>query len=329
MNYQIKDFKKKDDVDFFIKRSESHLLSPEETLWNIFCQCPGWKSKWRRMIEGLQNGKNSDYRHFNFVVQIKFITVTSRQNQSVFSINIDWNQFDLFIKCHSDILFLLETYYKTKKMSLTSHFLKSALLTQWPTDSAWHNFVKSDTCLSLAFNTPFSHRYLPRLLAERKQALVLIFNDNKWCDKNGAALKDVLKISKIERQKVIRLLTNIPTLTQIELPNFLTLSDYSRLLSVLRKVKKGLKSEHHLITQAVADGKKWKLAFRRIQGMGFNGVFDSVMQTVIVDPRHMESITHELCHWLLGHGDNLVERQNNQNKEMDVHILETKLFGVM
>ena len=57
------------------------------------------------------------------------------------------------------------------------------------------------------------------------------------------------------------------------------------------------------------------MAIRRIKRLGARGLYDQASQTVIVDPRHPETLLHELAHWALEHDHMTAHTQAEEEVE--------------
>ena len=103
--------------------------------------------------------------------------------------------------------------------------------------------------------------------------------------------------------------------------------DYTGAAKVAHEVQQALTGSNRVVVRARNEGRTWSLAIRRIQSMGLHGCFDVATQTVIVDPRHIQTLKHELCHWLLGHEVEVFDTQQLEAREKEVDGLMKRLFS--
>lgn len=206
--------------------------------------------------------------------------------------------------------------------------LERVLIAQFPLDKAWRDAIQHRTSLLRARQKSRKHgaAYLPRILAERRNALVLVREkDGIWRTRKGAPAEQGLKQSGAARRAFLQALMRIPSLTRIEIP--LTM-DFTGAEAIAADVRRALASRHSMAVAARKANRTWALALRRIQSMGLKGCFDAASQTVIVDPRHLDSLKHEICHWLLEHGVDVPRTgEHIQAHEQQVHALMQELFS--
>lgn len=271
--------------------------------------CPTWMLTWKRVITSLTKNTPCCYRSWTLTSTNNMVTGVLRGERS-FTVAI--NDPLLFLYCHEDLHRVWNVYFKNPKNQL----VKKLLLHQWPADPVWKQEIETIEQNFTQFS--ISSRYLPRLLAERKQALILYKQQNCWVNRNGTEFKNLLNKNSKTKQKTLLLLTQLPLLEKIEIPPYL---DWNTLSSIVCDLLKGLKKP--LIQDLLKGHKHWSLAFRRIEGMGFKGCFDAASQTVIVDPRHLDTLKHEVCHWILGHD---IDTYSVLDKEKEVEQLLQTIF---
>lgn len=137
----------------------------------------------------------------------------------------------------------------------------------------------------------------------------------QWSIQDGRSLATFLRHGDDGRRALWNTLVALPSLTKIELPTkHLGQEAWAEAAS---KAGKFLQSNHLEVQQALYSGRTWGLAVRRIKRLGLRGLFDPDTQTVIVDPRHPETLSHELAHWVLGHH----YRTDPLKAEKEVHVL--------
>lgn len=259
----------------------------QQHLWEMFPQCPTWTLAWQRTLDALHSKGSSCYNHL--LLRKENGCVVARKNGDVVFCVTDNNPQLLFVQCHQSLAALWDLFVK---LNGQCPLLRQSLLSTWRTDKVWCETIRS-------MHAPdVSSRYLPRLLAERKHALVLSKTNGEWRTRKDRPATQVLNASSEKKRQALQMLMDLPLLNKIEMPRVF---DYHELLPVLNTLNDGLKSAYVIDHALTAKRTPWTLAFRRVQGMGFKGCFDAASQTIIVDPRHMETLLHEVCHWLLGH----------------------------
>jgi hypothetical protein len=136
-----------------------------------------------------------------------------------------------------------------------------------------------------------------------------------WHIQDGRSLDKFIQQGGSGRRLLWTELANTPGLTSVELPTK-HLGQEAWAIAVI-EVKQLLAADDPNIRQAIDSGKTWRLAVRRIKRLGVQGLFDPDTQTVIVDPRHPETLLHEVAHWVLGH-DSLIgaERAEREADEL-------------
>lgn len=261
-------------------------------MYALMAHCPGWKSQWERRVAGDQA-----------------------------------SDLDLFCSYHHRIAALVDALPHAPSVNaLALQSLERVLLAQFPTDDAWRKAIRHRVGLVRARGKTRKHSgvYWPRILAERRSALVLKRQpDGAWASRKGAAAVQVLAQSGADRRHFLQTLMEIPGLQRIEIPLFM---DFKGAPAVAIEIKRALASRTTLAMAARKEGRTWNLALRRIRSMGLNGCFDAAGQTVIVDPRHVESMKHEVSHWLLGHGVGRSGAGEMEQKEKEVEALLKRLF---
>lgn len=283
-------------------------------LFEVFCHCPAWQTKWSGMLAHLKEVGEIQYRNHRLKTKKDKIVGYDLGGKMAFSAHKD-DVRGLFLQCHNYLLDLWVAFWNAHKKGNACHLLKKTLLLQWPTDKVWVQML--NTPLPTA---PIQTRYFPRLLAERKHALVLKKMGGCWVTRNGAPVTRVTHMCREEKKLCLEALMDLPLLVKIEIPSNM---DFERLLPVLENIRRALKKP--IICQRVKQKTGWNVAFRRIQGMGLKGCFDAASQTIVVDPRHPETLMHEMCHWMLGHG--VVSVGKGVAAEKQVDELMGEVFG--
>lgn len=279
---------KRSGKDFF----KPTLLPTLRWLYDLMDQCPNWKAQWTKRLHGGQDPTLvtffESYHHLASLV-------------------------DAMPHAHDagDSAF---------------QSMERVLVAQFPIDPAWKNAIRHRAGLIRSKDKSRKHgaAYLPRILAERRNAVVLIRNhEGVWHSQKNAKASQVLRQSSDVRREFLETLMNIPSLQRIEIPQHM---DFSGAAPIAIEVKHALATQTKVAMAARKQGRTWGLALRRIQSMGLNGCFDAASQTVIVDPRHLESMKHEVCHWLLNHGIETEDRKRFSDREIETEALTEKIF---
>ena len=279
----------------------------QQHLWEIFPHCPTWTLAWQRTLDSLHTNGSSCYNHLSLFKENG--CVVARQNGEVVFCVKDNNPQLLFAQCHQRLAALWDVFVKIKGQC---PMLRQSLLSVWRTDKVWCQTIRS------LHTADVSTRYLPRLLSERKHALVLHKTNDEWRTRKNRPAKQVINASLDDKRQALEMLMDLPLLRKIEIPKVF---DYDQLLPVLNTLKNGLKSTYAIDHALAAKCTPWSLAFRRVQGMGFKGCFDAASQTIIVDPRHMNTLLHEFCHWLLGHDIHVGKSLTTEEDQVE-HLLD-------
>lgn len=297
-----------------------------EWLFNLHTSCPVWLSDWERALEELSNTGRSTYRGrdleaTNDGTRISPLPDSSFNKKGVTAPNLHC----LFCCCHADISAMVNAMGKPETHSEFRASLKDILLTQFPHDKAWTKAIRHKFGIINAKEKRRAHdsAIYPRILAERRHSLVLIKQNGEWKTRKGMPLESVLSNSHDHRKTFINLMVRMPGLTRIEIP---TNMDFEAAIPPAEQTLKALLSRNHTAARARRMKLEWEFAIRRIRGMGLKGCFDPATQSVIVDPRHMDTLRHEICHWLLGHEIGRQSKSARQKAEEEVHALMKKLF---
>lgn len=124
-------------------------------------------------------------------------------------------------------------------------------------------------------------------------------SDGSWHIQDGRSLDKFIQHGGEGRRRLWTALADTPCLDGVELPTK-HLGQEAWAGAVI-EAKHFLEADHPKIRNAVDSGKVWRLAIRRIKRLRVRGLFDPDTQTVIVDPRHPETLLHEVAHWVCGH----------------------------
>lgn len=261
-------------------------------LQELMGQCPNWQAQWLKRLHGKQDlTSKAFFQHYHYLAQL-----------------ID----------------AMPVAYAVSTSALKN--LEQVLVAQFPMDPAWKNAVRHRSGMIRSKDKPRKHgaAYLPRILAERRNAVVIIRNpEGEWQSQKSVKAAQILFQSGQERRAFLETLMSIPSLKRIEIP---AIMDFTGAAAVAAEVRDALAGQNQATTDARKIGRNWNLALRRIRSMGLNGCFDSATQTVIVDPRHMESMKHEVCHWLLDHGTEAHTEKRFSYREGEAENLEKELF---
>lgn len=280
-------------------------MSPDD-FQNIFERCPTWRMAWTRVLSSLSRSGASQYRTFE-LSQTGDCVMGAQNGVRVFVVNSGDHR-TLFERCHHDLLSLLQVF---ANMPAKSSKIEQVLLWHWPIDQAWKDAIAS-VAPPVYSSTFVSARYLPRLLSERKHATIVEQTNNTWKTKKGVALEKMLRLSSENKRHTLEMLMGLPKIAAIEFSSSL---DFDCLMPIANTLTKGLATQR--AKKLWKHNPSWSLAFRRIQGMGLKGCFDAASQTIIVDPRHVDTLIHEVCHWLLGHEVNTRQGQRVEEQQVD------------
>lgn len=261
-------------------------------LYELMVHCPNWKAQWfKRLNGGQQPTSLTFFNHYQHLAS------------------------------------LIDAMPHAQAMGGSAlESIERVLVAQFPLDPAWKQAIRHRAGLSRSKEKSRKHgaAYLPRILAARRNAVVLIRNElGAWQSQKNAKASQVLEKSGEARRAFLETLMGIPSLVRIEIP---TQMDFTGAASIATEVQQALATQVNVAQTAKKEGRSWSLALRRIQSMGLKGCFDSASQTVIVDPRHLQSLKHEVCHWLLDHGIDTHDRKNFLTREREVETLTEKLF---
>ena len=310
---------------------KSHRRDAGVWLWKVHQDIPVWKHQWRRAINHMRCQGRARYRGVWIEKNEVLERTLARQG------NAEQNQIrpapfggstgvvlspsnpDLFLTVHSDLVGLVSSLPGAAREGGMSLVLE-ILLGQWPNEQAWTKAVRHRAAMIKTGMTPKEvGRGWERILRERKSSLVLAKRPSgEWRTRKDGSLKQVLESSTLSRQKAIKALIRLPGMVSLEMPRQLR---FTVVLKVARSLRKVLRSDHPLVTQALSSGRTWGLAVRTIHSLGVKGCFDPATQTVIVDPRHLDTAIHELCHWLLGHEPQWASQESFQRAESEVDAL--------
>lgn len=318
---------------------EMHVFEagPKIKAWffDVHSRCPVWARKWEKALSTLRSSGVVTYRgHSLLMDQNRVFSQTKDGVKNYLGVigeseTKTKNTYEkAFLWCHQDTLALISNMPRALDYPNRASFsyIKKILPLFYPHDVEWGKAVLEyvgNEERKLKSNKKTNTEFLPRLLSERKAALVLVRGESgAWTTREGVELNVVLQRGNAWRAQMIEVMTKIPSLCRIEIPFSL---DFQEATTIAQEISQVLNGKHPLIKEVRKEGHKWNLAFRRIQGMGFNGCFDVATQTIVVDPRHLESMKHEFCHWLLGH------EVNARNKKLsicenEVHTLENEIF---
>lgn len=306
--------------------ASSHTLN---SLWELYPRCPRWQAKWEAAVAGVSRKDRTSYRGYT-ITRTKDGVSVSMPGAGAWATRVIMGEVApkaLFGACHADLALMVDTlaHARNKDVKMLAG-LEKVLLAQFPGDAAWEQAIRHRVGMLRATGKCRKHdaAIYPRILAERRNALVLIKgHKGQWETKKGSSVDRVLLASGADRRKALFVLMGLPGLRRIELPTNL---NFEQMLVVAEKLSVALKGRHPLVVSARKGERQWSLAVRRIQSMGLNGCFDAASQAIIVDPRHLDSACHELCHWLIGHDVAAPNVGDMRKIERQVHRLEDCLF---
>ena len=132
-----------------------------------------------------------------------------------------------------------------------------------------------------------------------------------WTLNDGRELAAFIARGKPERGAFWEALTALPGIVEMEVPN--KHMGYTAWVEAIDQAQRLLTCQHPAVRRALTSGRAWKLAIRRIKRLGARGLYDQASQTVIVDPRHPETLLHELAHWALEH-DHMTEHSQAEDE---------------
>lgn len=279
---------KRSGKDFF----KPTLLPTLRWLYDLMEQCPNWKAQWTKRLQ-------------------------SGQEPTLVT----------FLDSYHHLASLIDAMPHAHAAGGSAfQSMERVLVAQFPIDPAWKNAIRHRAGLIRSKDKSRKHgsAYLPRILAERRNAVVLIRNKaGDWHSQKSAKASQVLRQSSDDRRAFLESLMGISSLQRIEIPQHM---DFAGAAAIAIEVKHALATQTQVAMAARKHGRTWGLALRRIQSMGLNGCFDAASQTVIVDPRHLESMKHEVCHWLLEHGIETEDRKRFSDREIETEALAEKIF---
>lgn len=141
------------------------------------------------------------------------------------------------------------------------------------------------------------------LLAERRDAWGATKQaDGSWRMRDGRSMDEFMDRGREGRRSILRAATLLHGLVSIEIPkSHMAGKAWAR---ELRRTAKWLNGDHPALVEARESGRTWHLAVRRTKRLRIRGAFDAATQTIVVDPRHPETLRHELAHWVLRHDGN-------------------------
>lgn len=304
-----------------MRRETSATTSTLRKILDIHAKCPVWMQQWKRASQLLETTGKAQYRGFH-LLKIKDSVLVSLSGENYRTIQ---SHEALFSLCHTDVAVMLDALKKSSTNDDFRDHLCKILLAQFPHDKAWTQMIRHRVGIIKAREKRRAHDSAtqPRLLAERRHSLVLIKTKGVWHTRKGVPLDRVLVNSQEHRRIFIELLTKMPGLIRIEIP---TGMDFAAAIPAAERTLAALTSRNHTAAKVRRINLEWCFAIRRIRGMGLKGCFDPATQTVIVDPRHMDSLGHEVCHWMLGHDVGNLSKQDREMAEKEVHQLMKRLF---
>jgi len=142
-----------------------------------------------------------------------------------------------------------------------------------------------------------------------------------WTINNGRHLSHFISRGGRERGLFWSELSKLPGLIEIETPT--KHMGYAGWQNSIHKAAR-LLFEHPIFQLARNKNRTWKLAIRRVKRLGIRGLYDHSTQTIIVDPRHPETLLHELGHWVLEH--NQMTAHTQAENEVEELILSFKKY---
>lgn len=307
------------------RRSRASTL---QWLLDLLPYCPSWQGRWTRVSYDLTHKGRAHYRNLLLVRKRAGIQVgaVGRQHDAA-TTTLARDDETLFRLCHQDLAALIDALPCAHKKGTDSfESLSKVVLAQFPSDAPWVRAMNYRIGMARRVILTSKHdpANYPRILAPRRSSLALVKSRaGAWKSSRGASIKVILKNSHSDRREFIQALLEIPGLESIEIP---TDVDFRGAADCAAKISKALSSKHKTAAQARMKGRTWSLALRRIRGVGLRGCFDAATQTVIVDPRHLDSLKHEICHWLLDHSIGRMDANRLQRSEQEVHRLMGRLF---
>lgn len=137
-------------------------------------------------------------------------------------------------------------------------------------------------------------------LAERKDSWrARRDGDGSWVMHDGRTLDRFVSDGSLARAEAWRAAAALPGLASIEMPT--KHLDGEVWASAFAGAAAWLEGDHEALVAARGRGDSWRLALRRVRCVGLRGLFDPLSNLVVVDPRHPDTLVHELAHWVLGH----------------------------
>lgn len=299
----------------------AHSRHVSQWLIATYNRCPVWQRSWGLALAQLRSSGKAIYRGRPVTRADLLADCAKAYPSQVPYLN---QEQALFLGAHLNLISLVNCL--SQDIPEEQRELVGRLLLASNSDQAWERAVRHrikmlGVAKSRSHGSPTNVGGLSRALFTRKDSHVFLRTHQGWQTRKGSAMSRVLATSAPTRRRALSLLIRLPGLVSIELPREMK---FSVLLRVARQIKADLSSGHPLVEKAMQERREWNLAVRRIQFSGLQGLFDPATQTLIVDPRHLCAIRHELCHWLLGH-DVRVATPQGQDPELEVHQLETEL----
>ena len=159
------------------------------------------------------------------------------------------------------------------------------------------------------------------LLAPRKNTWSAMRSHDRWMMSSGGTLDDFLTTSRWQRKRLVGACIQLHGIQSFEFPMcHLGLNTWA---NALHAAKRWLNCDHPILKQARSRGLRWNLAVRRIKRLRVRGVYDCNTQMVVVDPRHPETLIHELAHMVLGHtNDTPLQQAENEVDELLMSVKE-------
>lgn len=310
-----------------------HAQRGRDSLLGVYRKCPSWRGRWAEVRSELNASGATTYRGWRLALTSEGILLDHARYPG--GVMPPWDDKSdggpLFERCHQDLIDALAALAPALRADrpLFDRLVRELAL-HWPSDPAWtaalHHRVATIEALAYRRNPGDGQGLHPKLLAPRRESLQLHRVDRgRWQSAGGVAGEVIMAQGHPDRQAALATLMHLPGLVAIELPPRL---DYSVVRLLARDLERVSQSSSPVVKHALQQGRTWRLAIRRIQGLGFNGCFDAPSQTLIVDPRHLISVRHEFCHWVLNHGVKKESETSHEDPEAQVHRLEEELFGV-
>lgn len=309
---------------------QGHQSTVKDWLWAVHKRCPTWRRQWQDAINLLRQTRSSNYRGHTIQVDESMgsFKVGAANGMGPYALMFwyDESMRPLFMACHADIIAMVSVLAgAARENDPIFQPLVQRLSLLFPDDPAWGKALRHrlGAINAAARRSKVQMKGFQQLLAERHDSMVLVRQGDSWMMRNGAPVARTLNSSRPIRRQAIETLLSLPGLQRMEMPRLLNFDVVAKIASHLQRAMLG---NHPLVVQAIAEGRTWNLAIRRIQSLGLNGCYDAATHTVIVDPRHLNSMHHEVCHWLLGHGVTPKEPGLLKQQEQEVERIEQELF---